>query len=205
MQLASAHLLACIAVRFAVRLQGVGLQCRRGFRPRGRLTFFAGAKKVSQESTWKTGMRRAVVAVDTGRCAPAGAAHGLAQPALDRATCASAAVHGPTRWVTCIKRFSPLRSSCRIAALATERLMACTASAAMRGGPPAGECRHSGAQTGWQGVNSNLIPGPVERLLRETVLATGWSAATGVYGHHRTPRCIPRCFLGLLSLHQQRK
>ena len=41
-------------------------------------------------------------------------------------------------------------------------------------------------------------------LLRETVRSTGWSAASGVYADHRTPHCIPRCFLGLFSLHQPR-
>ena len=44
---------AVCAVRCAGLLPLVGAQCRRGFRPRGRLTFFAGAKKVSQESTWE--------------------------------------------------------------------------------------------------------------------------------------------------------
>ena len=29
------------------------------------------------------------------------------------------------------------------------------------------------------------------RWLRESVRATGWSAASVVYGNHRTPRCIP--------------
>jgi hypothetical protein len=80
-----------------------------------------------------------------------------------------------------------------------------TASEAMRDGPPASECRHSGAQTSWHATRRNLVPALVERLLRETVRTTGRSAATGVYGHHRTPHWYPRCFLGLLSLHQQRK
>ena len=136
-----------------------------------------------------------MVAVDTGRCAPAGGAHGLAQQALDRATCANPAVRRPTRWVTLVKRSSPQCDSCRIATLATVKVLARTASEAMREGPPAAECRHSGAQAGWQAGRCNLIPGPVERLLRETVRTTGRSAATGVYGHHRTPRCIPGAFL----------
>ena len=41
--------------------------------------------------------KRQVVAVDADRCAPAGAAHGLAQQALDRATCTIAAGREPTR------------------------------------------------------------------------------------------------------------
>jgi len=57
----------------------------------------------------------------------------------------------------------------------------------MRDGPLAAECRHCGAQTGWLAGRCNLIPGLVERLLRETVRTTGRSAATGVYRHHRTP------------------
>ena len=181
-------------MRFAGRLPGVGLHCRRGFRPRGRLTFFAGAKKVSQESTLNT-TRRAVVAVDTGRCAPAGGAHGLAQQALDRATCANAAVRRPTRWVTRVKRSSLRCDSCRIAALAIVKVLARSASEALREGPPAAECPHAGAQAGWQVGRCDLIPGPVERLLRETMRSTGRSAATGVYADHRTPRCIQGAFL----------
>ncbi len=187
-------LLAGSAVCFAGPLPGVCLQRRRGFRPRGRLTFFAGAKKVSQESTFNT-TRRAVVAVATGRCAPAVGAHGLAQQALDRAACASAAVRRPTRWVTRVKRLPLPFSSCRIAALATVKVVARTASEAKREGPPAAECRHSGAQTGWQVGRCDLIPGPVERLLRETMRSTGRSAATGGYANHRTPRCIQGAFL----------
>jgi hypothetical protein len=192
--MADAALLAGTAVHCVVRLPGVGFECRRGFRPRGRLTFFAGAKKVSQESTLNT-TQRAVVAVDIGRCAPAGGAHGLAQQALDRATCASTAVLRPTRWFTRVKRFSLPFGSCRIAPLATVSAVAGTASAATRGGPPATECRHSGAQTCWQVPRCHLIPGPVERLLRETVRTTGRSEATAGYGHHRTPRCIQGAFL----------
>ena len=62
-------------------------------------TFFAGAKKVSKEDTWNT-TRRAVVPVDTGRCAPAGGAHGLAQQALYMMTCEIAADPWPTRWTS---------------------------------------------------------------------------------------------------------
>jgi hypothetical protein len=198
------------AVRCAGRLPGVGVHRRRGFRPRGRLTFFAGAKKVSQESTLNT-TRRAVVAADTGRYAPAGGAHSLAQQALDRVTCAIAAVPQPTRWT----RLHPsgTRKACGVPAClhagwrcpalqsAPRRfaryraLLARAASAAKREGPPAAECRHSGARASWPHCNSNLASGAVERLLRETVRATGRSAATGVYGHHRTPRCIAGAFL----------
>jgi hypothetical protein len=51
----------------------------------------------------------------------------------------------------------------------------------------------------------DLIPGLVERRLRETARTTGRSAAIGVYANHRMPHSYSRCFLGLLSLHQQRK
>jgi hypothetical protein len=187
-------LLARNGVRCAALLPCVGWHCRRGFRPRSRLTFFAGAKKVSQESTLNT-RRRAVVPVDTGRCAPAGGAHGLAQQTLDRGQNTIAARRAPTRRTTCVKRSSKLFGTCRIAALATVKVLARTASKAMRDGPPAAECRHSGAQTSWPACHRNLIPAPVERLLRETVRTTGRSAATGVYGHHRTPRCIQGAFL----------
>jgi hypothetical protein len=54
----------------------------RGVRPRGRLTFFAGAKKVSKESTFNT---HAVAAAAADRFAPGGGAQALAQQALDRA------------------------------------------------------------------------------------------------------------------------
>jgi hypothetical protein len=181
-------------MRFAVRLPPVGGQCRRGFRPRGRLTFFAGAKKVSQESTLNT-TRRAVVAVASGRCAPAGGAHGLAQQALDKGQNKITARRAPTRRTTCVKRSRRACGSCRIAALATVRLRARTASEAMREGPPAAECRHSGAQTSWQRPRCNLVPALVERLLRETVRTTGRSAATDVYATTARRIGIPGAFL----------
>ena len=192
--MADAALHAAIALRCAGRLPGVGVQCRRGFRPRGRLTFFAGAKKVSQESTLNA-TRRAVVGAGAGRCAPAGGAQRLAQQALDKGQKKIAARRTPTRRTTCVKRFSLQCDSRRIAALATVKVLARTASEAMREGPPAAECRHSGAQTGWRASRCNLIPARVERLLRETVRSTGRSAATGGYGYHRPPRCIQGAFL----------
>ncbi len=186
---------ACLAVCFAGRLPGVGLQCRRGFRPRGRLTFFAGAKKVSQESTWKTGMRRAVVAVASDRCAPAGGAHGLAQQALDRAGNEIAAAPVPTRLGTGMPALACQWPTAR-------RCARCTR------GQSHGSKRSDAARTGlrrrtldagdlgsWHLPRCAGASGPVERLLRETVRTTGRSAAIAGYGNHRTPRCIPRCFL----------
>jgi len=181
-------------MRCAGRLPGVGLECRRGFRPRGRLTFFAGAKKVSQE-TPGIPTRRAVVGAGADRCAPAGGAQRLAQQALDKGQNKITAGSPPTRRTTCVKRFALQCKSRRIAALATVKVLARTASEAMREGPPAAECRHCGAQTGWRASRCNPIPARVERLLRETVRSTGRSAATGGYVYHRTPRCIPGAFL----------
>ena len=202
--------LAGNGVRCAGQLPAEGVQCRRGFRPRGRLTFFAGAKKVSKEDTLNT-TRRAVVGVDSARCAQAGGAHGLAQQALDMATCAIAAQPRPTRWTrrhpsgARMKCGAPacLQAAWRCPALQSAahrfarccRLSARTASAAKREGPPAAECRHSGARAGWPHRNINLASGAVERLLRETVRTTGLSAANDVYANHRTPRCIQGAFL----------
>jgi len=198
------------AVRCAVHLPGFGVQCRRGFRPRGRLTFFAGAKKVSQESTCNT-TRRALVGVDTGRCAPAGGALGLAQQALDIATGEISADTLPTHWTR--RHQSGARKAwgracrgqqhwrCPALQTAPRRfarypaLSARTASAAKREGPLAAECRHSGARASWLTPRCNLASGPVERLLRETQPATGRSAATGVYANQCTPRCIQGAFL----------
>jgi hypothetical protein len=44
---------------------------------------------------------------------------------------------------------------------------------------------------------------PVERLLRETGPADGWSEASDDHGSNRAP--YSQVFLCLLSLHQQRK
>jgi hypothetical protein len=101
----------------------------------------------------------------------------------------------PTRWTAHVKRCALIFSKCRIAAPATVGLRARTANEVTRDGPPAAECRHSGAQTSWHLTGRNLIPALVERLLRETMRTTGRSVATDVHGHHRTPRCIPGAFL----------
>ena len=196
-------------MRCAVHLPSVGAQCRRGFRPRGRLTFFAGAKKVSKEDTLNT-TRRAVVGVDADRCAPAGGAHGLAQQALDRMTCEIAADPWPTRstslhqsgaredlglpagvqtlWTAPTLRTAPRRCA-RYPALPAR-----TASAAKREGPQSSECRSSGARASWLAPRCNRASGPVERLLRETVSTTARSAAIGDNADHRTPRCIQGAF-----------
>jgi hypothetical protein len=210
MRVAALAGLASSALRCAVLLPVVCLQCRRGFRPRGRLTFFAGAKKVSQESTLKP-TRRALVGVDTGRCAPVGGAHSLARQALDIATGETAADPRPTHWTRRHQSgarkarggLASLQPRWRCPALQTvprrcaryPALLASTASAAKREGPLAAECRHSGARASWPTPRCGGASGHVERLLRETQLATGRSVATGVYANHRTPRFIQGAFL----------
>ena len=73
-------------------------------------------------------------------------------------------------------------------------LPARTASAAKREGPQSSECRSSGARASWLASRCNRASGPVERLLRETVRASGWSAAIAVYGNHRMPHCVQGAF-----------
>ena len=187
-------LLAGSAVCFAGPLPGVCLQRRRGFRPRGRLTFFAGAKKVSQESTLNT-TRRAVVGVATGRCAPAGGAHGLAQQALDRAGNEIAAAHLPTRLGTRMPALGcrwPL--ALRFARCTCHDLHRSERSDAARTEGQR-QTLDAGDPASWPSHRCAGASGPVERLLRETVRSNGWSAATGGYGDHRTPRCIEGAFL----------
>ena len=101
----------------------------------------------------------------------------------------------PTRWIARVKRCALPFITCRVVGAATVKVLARTASAATREVPPAVECRHSGAQTGWHVPRCVLVPGPVERLLRETVRTTGSSVAIAGYGDHRTPRCIQGAFL----------
>ena len=44
-------------------------------------------------------------------------------------------------------------------------------------------------------IRCDLTSHLVERLLRETVRTTDWSAAIAAYADHRTPRCIQGAFL----------
>ncbi len=181
-------------MRFAVRLPGVGMQCRRGFRPRGRLTFFAGAKKVSQETPGKP-TRRAVVGVAAGRCAPAGGAHGLAQQALDRAGNESTARQVSTRLGTRMPALGCRWSIAhRFARCTCHHFQGSERSDAARIAPQR-RTLDAGDPASCLSHRCAGASGPVERLLRETVRTTGRSVATGVYGHHRTPRWFPRCFL----------
>ena len=187
-------LLACHAVRCAELLPSAGWHCRRGFRPRGRLTFFAGAKKVSQESTLNT-TRRAVVAVASGRCAPAGGAHRLAQQALDKGWNEIAAARLPTRLGTGMPALDwrwPIAH--RFARCTCQHLHGSERSDTARTACLRRTLDASGPAR-WRTPCCDLVLALVERLLRETVRATGRSAAIDVYGHHRTPRCIQGAFL----------
>ena len=140
-------------------------------------------------------MRHAVVGVDTGRCAPAGGAHGLAQQALDRAGNEIAAPRLPTRLGTGMPALGcrwPLalrfaRCTCHDLHR-SERSDAARIALRRRTLDP-------GDPASWPSHRCAGASGPVERLLRETVRSNGWSAATGGYGDHRTPRCIEGAFL----------
>jgi hypothetical protein len=132
-------------------------------------------------------MRHAVVAVDGDRCAPAAGAHGLAQQALDMATCTMAVVPRPTRWT---RRIPSAARKMAGKAAGVKPLWPC---AALLAAPSNGRGCFGDPANGPSSCG-NVASGDVERLLRETVRASGWSAAIAVYRNHRTPRSYSGAF-----------